>query len=181
MTKIIRKGDILSETQFYTVADARNGRLTLKTDSGDTVTVDDNYAQTLLSSANHFDATTKVTRTELTDIFLNHSRVAMTVNFNKQVKPEDVVDNIAGLYPKLSMGMTEDDFKKKVKQQLSLKGEERTMVGRHYGGQDVNGRVNFVDMELEKDSSKDYETRLRLVDPRTLNYVIVAGVKYVVK
>ena len=76
--------------------------------------------------------------------------------------------------------MSEDAFKKAVSKAIDLKGEERTMVGRHYGTQDANGRVSFVDMEVETKAS-GYDARMRLVDPRTLNYLIVGGVKYVVK
>lgn len=77
--------------------------------------------------------------------------------------------------------MSESDFKKAVNAAIEFKGEERTMKGRHYGATDPGGRYHFVDMEQENDSSKDYDTRNRLVDPRTLNWLIVNGVKYQVK
>ena len=59
-----------------------------------------------------------------------------------------------------------------------LKGQERTMVGRHYG-QYKSERIVFIDMELENDDSKDYDTRIRLVDTRELNWFICDNTKYV--
>jgi len=73
----------------------------------------------------------------------------------------------------------EKAFKATVKR--ALEGEERLMVGRHFGSLDVNSRLHFVDMQIAKDPSKDYDTRNRLVDPRTINYFICRGVKYQVK
>ena len=70
-------------------------------------------------------------------------------------------------------------IKKAVKH--GLEGEERVMIGRHYGASDDFGRVHFVDMEVVKDASKDYDTRMRLVDPRTLQHLIVNNVKYNLK
>ena len=55
------------------------------------------------------------------------------------------------------------------------------MVGRHYGAVDEFGRIHFVDMEIERDITKSYDNRMRLVDPRTIKYLIVNNVKYILK
>lgn len=55
------------------------------------------------------------------------------------------------------------------------------MIGRHYGNLNEFGRLSFIDMEEIKDSSKPYETRIRQVDPRNLLWLIVDGIKYIVK
>ena len=88
------------------------------------------------------------------------------------------------LYPnKGGKILSEAEFKKKIASAVSdaLVGEERTMVGRHYGSQDEFGRIRFIDMEEKKDDTKDYDTRQRLVDPRTICWLILRGVKYKVK
>jgi hypothetical protein len=36
-------------------------------------------------------------------------------------------------------------------------------------------------MEVVKDPAKGYDNRMRLVDPRTLKYLIVGNVKYFIK
>lgn len=179
MFKNLKVGEVLSETQFYKVEKIVGSKAQLKTDNGQSIVVDSVYVDDLLNSASQFDTVEKVTRTELTEKFLNSTRIAMTVNFNKQVKPADVKAAIVSLYPnKGGKLVSEADFKKAVSKAIDLKGEERTMVGRHYGLQDQNGRVQFLDMELpDTDPSK----KMRLVDPRTLNWMVVNRVRYEVK
>jgi hypothetical protein len=36
-------------------------------------------------------------------------------------------------------------------------------------------------MEQTKDASKEYDTRSRLIDPRTIQWAIIRGIKYNVK
>ena len=174
-------GEVLSELQFYTVSRVEGGNVILNSDNGQEVVVSKKYAEKMLNSASNYTTTEKVTRTELVGLFLSSPRLAMTVNFNKKVKETEIQKAIVDLYPNKGKLVSEAEFKKKVKSALNLKGEERTMVGRHYGSQDENGRVHFIDMEQKYDASKDYDTRSRLVDPRTLNWIVVDGVKYEVK
>lgn len=180
--KNLKVGEVLSETQFYKVEKVVGSQVQLKTDSGESIIVDNKYVDDLLNSGVQFTKTEKITRTELVEKFLTNARVAMTVNFNKQVKPEDIKQQLVALYPnKGGKLMSEAEFKKAVAKAIDLKGDERTMIGRHYGVQDSNGRVHFIDMQIDKDPSKAYDARQRLVDPRTINYVVVSGVKYEVK
>lgn len=178
----MQKGEILSELQFYTVKEVSSTNIILTTDNNQDITVTAKYADAMLNSADDHATTEKITRTELVSKFLSSTRVAMTVNFNKKIKEAEVKKEIVNLYPnKGGKIISQADFKKEVGRMLDLKGEERTMIGRHYGSQDENGRVSFIDMNAERDTSKDYDTRFRLVDPRTLNYLIVENVKYEVK
>jgi hypothetical protein len=62
-----------------------------------------------------------------------------------------------------------------------IPGKLRVMKGRHYGNVDELGRVHFIDMEITKDASKDYDTRSRQVDPRTIQHLIINKVKYILK
>lgn len=177
----LKVGDVLSETQYYEVVKTDGNRVQLLNDEGENIVVNDQYVDHSLASSDQFDETKKVTKTELAEIFLGAGRTAMTVQYNKQVDPKDVQVGITGIYDNIGMGMTKEAFGKEVKKALNLKGEERIMVGRHYGTKDVNGRVHFIDMKAERKAGKTYDTRQRLVDPRTINYVIVGNVKYQVK
>jgi hypothetical protein len=107
------------------------------------------------------------------------------VNFNTQIKEKDALDAMAAIYPnKGGKMLSEADYKKKAKEILAsvIVGKERTMVGRHYGSVNEFGRVSFIDMEIEKDTTKaDYDSRTRQVDPRTINWMIIRGVKYKTK
>lgn len=168
-------GDILSESQYYKVEKKVGDKVQLKVDNGESVVVDSGYVESQLSSAGQFETTVKLTRTEMAELFVSKSRMAMTVMFNKQIKPKEITEAISGIYDKLNLGMTHADFTKRVKGVINLKGEERVMRGRHYGSVDVNGRVTFIDMDA------DPKNPSRLVDPRTINYLIVENVKYIIK
>lgn len=173
----------LSETQYYTVEKIQGNKVQLKNDFGENVVVDEKYVEKCLVSSDEFTETKTMSRTDITNLFLSSTNTALTVNYNKQVNEDEVKKKLHALYPNKGTIMSESDFKKQVNAALkgALEGEERTMVGRHYGSQDEFGRVRFIDMEIVKDPTKEYDTRSRLVDPRTLNWLILKGVKYIVK
>lgn len=174
----------LSETQFYSVEKVQGNKVQLRNDYGESIVVDDQYVEKCLVASDEVEGTKQMSRTDLTNLFLASTNVVMTVNYNKQVKEDEVKKQLHSLYPnKGGKILSESDFKKQVNAALSgaLVGEERTMVGRHYGSQDEFGRVRFIDMEADKGTKPDYDGRNRLVDPRTLNWLILRGIKYVVK
>ena len=177
--KNLKVKEVLSEQSFYTVEKIQGNKVQLKTDSGEMIVVDEGYVDSFLSSADQFTNTEKISKTELADLVVSNPRTAITVNFNKQVKETDVTKEIAEAYE----NSTPKEFATKMKAAVKkgLSGEERTMVGRHYGTKDEFGRLHFTDMGIEKDETKTYDTRARLVDPRTLNWAIINDVKYIVK
>lgn len=174
----------LSETQFYSVKSMTKDAVVLVNDTGGEIQVNKSYAESCLVPSDQVNEEKKTTRTDLATIFLTNPGVVMTVNFNKQVKPEDVKKELVALYPNKGGKITsEAEYSKKVAAILKnvTEGEERTMVGRHSGSQDEFGRVHFVDMDIATDTSKTYDVRQRLVDPRTINWLVLRGVKYVKK
>lgn len=183
MTKFkeLQVGEVLSETQFYTVDKIAGKKVQLVNDSNEKIVVDDKYAEACLVSADQFSSTEALTRTEMAEKVINSVRIAMTVNFNKQVKPADVKNALVALYPNKGGIISLAQYKKEVSKAINLKGEERTMIGRHYGSVDDFGRVSFVDMKAIRKVGADYDSRMRLIDPRTLNWAIIAGVKYTIK
>lgn len=173
-----------SETQFYSVTKISPDRIEVVNDSGESITLPKPYVEKLLVSSDEVNETKKMSRTDLTNLFLSSSNVIMKVTYNKKVDEKEVEKQVAGLYPnKGGKILSEADFKKQVSALLktALEGEERTMVGRHYGTQDEFGRVRFIDMEVVKDPAKDYDTRQRLVDTRTISCLVLRGVQYCVK
>lgn len=173
----------LSETQYYSVVKVKGDKVQLQNDFGESIVVDKPYVEKCLVASDEVTETKKMSRTDITNLFLNASNVACTVNYNTKVKEDEVKAALHALYPNKGGIISEADFKKKVNEVLksALVGEERTMVGRHYGSQDEFGRIKFIDMEEKKDPAKEYDTRQRLVDPRTINWLILRGVKYEVK
>lgn len=187
MTKFteLKVGEKLSETQYYTVVKVGKTKVQLKTDLGEDIVVEKPIVENQLVSASQYQTDQALSRTEMAALFIASPGVAMTVNFNTQVKEKDALDQLYELYPNKGGRLSsEADFKKKAKEVISsvITGKERTMVGRHYGSVNEFGRVSFIDMEIEKDKSKaDYDSRMRQVDPRTINWMIIRGVKYKTK
>jgi len=176
----MKKGNILSESQFYIVEEVKSsGNVIVMDDNNQKIELSKEYASVMLSSAHDFAKEEKKTKTELAELFITSSRVAMTVCFYKQVKEGDVTSEIMKAYEGSTVKTMESAIKKAVKK--GLEGEERVMIGRHYGATDEFGRIHFVDMEVTKDPAKGYDNRMRLVDPRTLQYLIVNNVKYSLK
>lgn len=181
--KNLKKGECLSEVQYYTVEQVKGNKVQLKNDKNEFIVVDNNYVEKCLISASQFSTEKFITKTEAAQLFISNAGIAMTVNFNKQVKDSDVKKAIFDLYPNKGKIVSEKDFQTKVGSILksALEGEERTMIGRHSGEVNELGRVQFVDMEAGLVAGKSYDSRFRQVDPRQINYVILKNVKYKVK
>lgn len=175
----IAKGFILSESQFYEVVEVSTSGVVVKDDNGQKIQLSTQYAEKMLSSAHDFTKVEKVTKTELAEIFKANSRIAMTVTFFKQVKEADVVAEVVAEVSGAKLSEIEKAIKKGIKKAIT--GEERTMIGRHYGSMDEFGRIHFVDMQVVKDPAKSYDTRMRLVDPRTITALVVNGIQYNLK
>jgi hypothetical protein len=175
----LKKGACLSEVQYYRVVKVSGTKIQLKNGLEQDIVVDKEYVQDCLTSADQYTEEVKVTKTEMAKLFLENPNVVFTISFNKQVKPEDVSKEIMGAYEGSTPKTMEMAIKKAVKS--ALNGIERVLVGYHNGIQDDLGRISAIDMNIEKDPTKDYNNALRLVDPRTINYLILRGKKYIVK
>lgn len=174
----------LSETQFYSVEQIKGDKIQVKNDDGELIVLPSDYVEKCLVSSDEVQTTKTMSRTDLTNLFLSSANVVMAVTYHKKIDEKEVEKQVAALYPnKGGKILSEADFKKQVSTLLksALEGEERTMVGRHYGSQDEFGRVRFIDMEITKDPAKEYDTRQRLVDTRTITCLILRGVQYCVK
>jgi len=186
MTKFknLKHGTVLSEAQFYVVAKISGNEVQLTTDSGENVIIGKDYVEGLLVSADQYSSEKVVNKTEAAQIFLAASNIAVTVNFNTKVDAKVAKDAIKALYPNTGGKFaSKADFDKKVNEAIKdvVEGKERTMVGRHFGELNDLGRVNFIDMEVAKDKTKTYDNRQRQVDPRTINWMVIKGIKYLVK
>lgn len=182
-------GDILSETSFFTVSKVQpNGDITVKDDLNNEVTISKQYAEQILHSANNYSKEEQKTLTELADILISHSRIAMTVCFikkataktkkvfeaEKQAKIAEIQSTTLANAGKLLEDLIENPISKEIP------GETRVIRGRHYGHIDDLGRVHFVDMEIPKTTNEGTE-RMRQIDPRTIQYIIVNNTKYNLK
>ena len=177
--KNLKVNDKLSETQYYSVVKVAGDKVQLKNGLDQDIVVDRGYVEDCLTSADQYEKEEKLNKTDLTALFLKSPNVVFTVSFNKQVKEADVVKEILDAYEGSTPKTIEAAIKKAVKR--GMNGEERVLVGYHTGIQDTFGRISAIDMNIAKDPSKDYNTSLRLIDPRELNYLVLKGVKYTLK
>lgn len=176
----------LSETQFYSVKKVSPTEIEVVNDFGEEITLSKPYVEKLLVSSDEVTEVKQMSRTDIINLFMTSTNVICKVNFNKKVDEKEVQKQLLALYPnKGGKILSQSDFERAVKKNLAdaLTGEERTMVGRHYGRTDEFGRIKFIDMEAPGayDPAKDSDSRQRLVDPRTINWIILRGVQYVVK
>ena len=188
-TNQLKKGSILSETSFFVVEKVERDNVTVIDDFGNEVSIGNEYVEKVLSSADIFDKEEKKSMTELADIFINSPRIAMTVAFFKKdtAKTKTAYNKeVASAIEKVQnakVSEVEGLLRNLIENPISrvIPGELRVMKGRHYGKVDDLGRVHFVDMEQDKGNKSDYDARMRQVDPRTIQYLIVSGTKYTLK
>lgn len=185
----LQAGSILSETTFYTVESVKGDTVNALTDGGQAVRINKKYVEGICASADQFSKTEKLSMTKLAELFINSPRVAMTVAFYKKAKAKtktalkkekaEMIDKIKNA----PVSKIEEYLTNLIENPITeeIPGELRVMKGRHYGNVDDMGRVAFVDMEQDKGSNPSHDARMRQVDPRTIQYVIVDNVKYELK
>jgi hypothetical protein len=184
----LKKGSILSETSFFIVDKVEKDKIIVKDENGNSINISKTYAERVLNGADYFEEEVKLPKTQLADILINNPRVVMTVAFYKQnkektkkafeaeklAKIKEIQEASLATAPKLLSDLIENPISK------VIPGELRVMKGRHYGTIDDLGRVHFIDMEVEKTDGA-HDPRMRQVDPRTIEYIIVFGKKYSLK
>lgn len=175
----LKVGVKLSETQFYNVDKIVGDKVQLTPEGGESVIFDKSYVEKYLDSSDEYTKEEKITKTELTALYLGSSNIVHTVCFSKQVKEADVLKEILEAHQNSAPKDVEKNFKATIKK--AIQGEERILRGFHKGGQDEFGRIHVTDLDIAKDPSKSYDVRQRLVDPRTISWLIVKGTKYIVK
>jgi len=176
------KDDYWSRISYGKVIYKHHDYLVIRNDDGFEWTIADHVVSSEFSFHNQYEEEIELNWTDLKEKFKENTQRIMTVNFNKKIDEKEYIEKLVNLYPnnkgKLkSKKQYESDIKNATKS--LLKGQERIMIGRHYGKYQYE-RIMFTDMELEKNDSRDFD-RIRLVDPRTLNWFICDNVKYVRK
>lgn len=169
----LKVGNVLCETQYYKVEKIVDKKAQLVNDLEERIVVDEKYINTCLTSGDHFEVTKSITKTEMASLFIGHPGIIMTVNFQKQVDEKEAVKSIIE-----AKGKSDKELTKVIKE--ALKGEERTMRGRHKGEANDMGRISFIDMDKEKGTGP-YDGRSRQVDPRTINWIVLNNTKYIIK
>lgn len=175
----IQEGDFLSETQYYRVIGVSEDAIQARNERGYELSLERGAVEEGMFSAGQFAEERKVTRTELGAILEAAGDVIFTVNFNKKVKERDVCDEIFTGLEQAKLGFGEAGFKElkgliQAAVKRGIQGEERTLIGHLTHTAPKMGRSEVYDLQIEA------AHRVRLVDHRTLNWLILKNVKYVV-
>ena len=169
----LKIGDVFSRHSFGKIKEIVKQRnpvtyreeilFTVENSNGNSWNIGFDIVELEFSFAEQFEDEEKVSRTRMIEIMLEHPRTAMTLNYNKKPKVDDVAKALTA-----GKTGTAKDWKALVKEQLE--GAERTMIGYHAMSFDEHRRLRF----------QDAGTGQRLVDPRTLNWMIVNRIKYTI-
>jgi hypothetical protein len=188
-TLSIEPGTILSENSFYVVKEVQQAKIIVTDEFGHEITMGMPYVKEILTCADFFEKEEPKTMTELADLLVNSPRIAMTVAYitkadQKTKKDFDAeknakINEIQNASLKNASALLSDLIENPITRVIP--GKLRVMKGRHYGNVDDLGRVHFIDMEIKRDPTKDYDTRSRQVDPRTIQFLIINKVKYTLK
>ena len=206
MIQNIKVGDVLSETSHYKITEVISSLAVSCThiESGDTVSIGQEYLKNYCQSADEYSEVVEVTREDKLDgtpgirnIFEGiHSSEVFTVVFKKQdkkktkkqVKEEQekqIQDAIILIEKaksqKKSMAAAYAEALTFIQQNPVkdyIEGESRTLRGYKVQFQSRDGRYDCVDMDIEK---TEKESGIRPVNINTIESLIYKGVKYIVK
>lgn len=173
----IKEGSFLSEIQYYRVGKINLMGLQVTNERGFSFEVSTLIVEEGMYSADQFDSTLEVTRTELIEVFGQVRNTVFTVCFNKQSTASNINEAIESTNKGKILPIK--DMKKLIKD--AFKGEERVLIGYLVKTETGFGRSTVIDLEQNRGEKPDWDARLRQVDHRTLNWLIFQNVKYIVK
>ena len=174
----IKVGEYLAEIQYYQVVKVNPKTIKVVSDKGVESNIDKDLVLDMYS-ASQYQIEKYITRTEVNNILANIGQQIFTVNFNKQVKQDDIKNKLlTAIKDEEGNPLTYEQIEKNLKiisKELN-KGEERTLIGYLLEINNEMGRSSAIDLEIERG-----QNRLRQIDHRTINYLIFKNTKYLVK
>ena len=169
----LKAGDHWSRNSYGKVVAVHHDEIVVENDQGTCWAIDPPLFEGEFNTADQFTDTQKITRTDMVKKIVSSARVVMTIFFRKKPEHKTLVDAVEDLMSQ-RQPLSRRALSKKLKEATA--GEERTMVGRHYGTTDEFGRIQFLDVE-----GSGSGTGLKTVDPRTVEWCIIENVRYEVK
>ena len=170
----LKVGDYLSETQYYKVIGINSDSIAVENERGLSFDIDPDIVEEGMRSASQYKLEKQVTRTEICEHLASAGNNVFTINFDKQVKAKDSADKIGELLANADCYKTKKSITEFTKDLLT--GENRTLVGYLINTEPMTGRSTVIDLEVAIDKH-----RLRQVDHRSIQWMILKNVKYVVK
>jgi len=175
----LRVGDWISRTQYERVIrtkyhDPIDGydKIDLESEDGKRSWISASMCARMYGTKSSRDV--KLSRTKIAELLIDKARdTVFEVCFRKKPTPEGVATALASAGDVSTMS-TRD---RKALAKRLLDGEACTIIG-HQCGTDTNGRVRVIAL---KDNGSDIAAganRFRLVDPRTIEYLVLRGTKH---
>lgn len=166
----VKPGAVFSRHSFGTVILSERGlgggSFRIRNEKGFEWDVGREILEQEFSFADQFESEETVSRTKAIEVLTANPRTAMTVHFRKAPDPKAVAEAL-----KAGQGAAETDksWRKRVEELMA--GDERTMEGHHNSSFDEHRRLSFIENAKGP----------RLVDPRTIEWLICDRKKWVVK
>ncbi len=168
----IEIGTYLSETQYYKVIEKNVNSIKVSNERGFEFTISADIVEEGMLSANQFDKEVKTSRTEIINILENAKDTVFTVNFNKLPTDKSVLEKLKDV--KVT-DLADVSTMKQLSKQFML-GEDRTLIGHLSYTEPKMGRSSVIDLDIPLG-----QHRGRLVDHRTINWLMINNVKYIAK
>ena len=163
-------GDWFSTTNYFRVDNIDGEKINITNFHGNSWDVSMDILQKMYS-ANHYEVIKSITRTEMVEKLKNAHDKIFTVSFLKKIKKEEIIQKLKNIKPAEIKNKHE---LRKLSKQL-LKGEPHTLIGRLSSKKAEFGRSMVIDLRIRKGYP------VRLIDHRTIDTLIINGIKYVIK
>lgn len=168
----LNEGDYLSETQYYLVKKKALGEIIVSNERGFEFSIGREIVEEGLLSAGQYTSEQKVSRTAIVQLLEDAKDRVFTVNFNKLPSEKSVLECLK----KVAVAdLANEKALKKLSKEILI-GETRTLIGHLDATEAKMGRSTVTDLEIPVG-----QHRQRLVDHRTINWLIIGGVKYLTK
>lgn len=165
----LQPGDVVSSVAYFTVkkVDPKEDFVRVVGEDGKDVRISKSIVEGYDSSS-QFDREEAVTRTQMVEHLAQARDSVFSVAFQKQPTAKDVADAAATTDPKARA--------KKVRE--AMKGKRRVLQGYTVQQETGMGRTTVIDMDA---GGVNKQARTRQIDHRTLEYLILRNVKYIIK
>jgi hypothetical protein len=169
----IETGEILAVT-YYTKVKKKDGETLIleDLDRGTELSINGKDLIETMQSSSQYDTEEKVSLTRIVDILKHTKGSLFTVCYNKKVSENDVNEALSSINK--GKILSNDEIKRTVKE--AYKGEERILTGFLTFIESDFGRSHAIDLSISPEKN-----RVRQIDHRTINWLIVNNVKYYTK
>jgi len=164
----IKNEDYVSCHQYMRVERIQGDNIHLLNDQGEKVEIDKAVLVQDSYSADHFDKQVTCNMTELSEVLQGAKDTIFTVEFKKKVDDKQIFDSLSGL--KYADTKKPEQLKSIAK--TILEGKQCTLIGHLVKSEQQMGRTLVIDCQAPADN------RFRQVDHRTIQSIILRGVKY---